>query len=125
VLVKDAMYNRDRAALRTPARILDVIVRVSNLGIGLWGILLTAIAVLEFFPQSVRDAAAPALIGMSRAEGVLAIVAIPAWHLFRFGVVKCPCCREGFARHGFWILLPRRCTSCGFDVRTVSRPGDF
>jgi hypothetical protein len=44
--------------------------------------------------------------------------------LFRNGTLKCPCCGEAFT--GFWTLVvPKECASCGFNLVSEHRKGDF
>ena len=60
--------------------------------------------------------------------GVITTLCVIPWFLigaaFTLGLVKCPCCGQTFARGASLWVMPI-CESCGFDVVSIKRPGDF
>jgi hypothetical protein len=54
----------------------------------------------------------------------LGLPAVVLSGLFRSGTLKCPCCGQPFT--GFWtLMIPKECASCGFNLVSEHRKGDF
>ncbi len=119
------MYVRDRNLLRTPALRLNVLATTFNAWWCLFWFVALSIGLLTLVSADVVDSFRPVVSGLAQLLGLLTLVAWPAWFAFRLGVIKCPCCGERFAAQRLGWTIERRCSSCGFDVRTVSRQGDF
>ena len=119
------MFVRDHAALRSPARRLNALVVISNV----WFVLFFAIALvllaLHLLTPELGARLFPAVQPFIAAAVLLAIPAWGAWFAIRMGLIKCPCCGDRFANPKFGYSLSRKCENCGFDVRTLSRQGDF
>jgi hypothetical protein len=119
------MYVRDPAALLVPSRRVNFLRLISNAWFGAFFGLMVLAGVLEVlrlnhvppFPSSYQL--------LVYALFISAAVAVPLWYAFGGGFIKCPCCREPFARIVISPFIGAKCTNCGYDVARRTRQGDF
>jgi hypothetical protein len=119
------MIVRNPDVLRAPARRMNVLIALFNVWIYAFALLALLIVLTSLLPETSRGSLKGLMVGMSWVVVVLGVLVTPGWFAIRLGFIKCPCCGETFGSDKLGWHLARACANCGFDVRTVSRPGDF
>jgi hypothetical protein len=121
------MYTRDPAVLANPARRIVLYRRIFYTSPFLLLLLFGMLALLfRAFPAA----------RMSPLLGIPALIVVGtvmfSWFCcafaFQSGLVICPCCDCSFTlRQVFFprLIIPIECETCGFNVVTLHRRGDF
>ena len=64
------------------------------------------------------------LILLNRVFFLGALPAVVALFSFKLGIIKCPSCGLRFDTR-LWVPIDAECANCGYNIRTISRRGDF
>ncbi|SRR5579871_337054 len=122
------MYVRGPTALAEPTKRLRLRRRIANMG-PIAFVLAAAVLLVSFslIPAIGHNDAASNVIFFAVC-GALILVWIVCLNGFNSGRLKCPCCANSFTVRRVLFQrfrIPAVCESCGYNISTGHRPGDF